>query len=353
MIKKIGNLEKLYRWEYWPSSMFYIPNIPFALFHAMKAKNLVFYTAVNPTIENSGIGTESKFKTMQLIPEKYLAKTVFHQANTCLESTIQKIKSLNICYPLIAKPDVGFRGLLVKKIHSEVELKNYILKYPIDILVQEFLSEKHECGIFYHRFPNEETGKITSITLKKFLHVTGNGKLSLEDLIKNDERAKNYFDFIKDSTIITLDSIVESGQEIQLSEIGNHSKGTQFINGNHLISIALEEKITEINKQIDGWFYGRLDIKYNSFEDLEKGNFKILELNGILAEPTHIYDASKTNYLQALKEMRTHWKHLYKIARLNHDTREIPYRSTFDLLKDVKKLKNYTKNIAKLNRNAS
>ena len=344
------NIHKLLNWEYWPNSMFYIPNIPFAFYHAIKAKNLVFYTAVNPTIENSGIGTESKYETMQLIPEKYSPITIFHKADSDVNTTIDKVKKQQISYPLIAKPDIGFRGLLVQKIATENELMNYLKKYPIDILIQEFLTEKKECGIFYLRYPDNQSGKITSITLKDFLHIVGDGIHTLEELIKADKRAKNYIEIIKENIDFPLDKIIEKGEKIQLSDIGNHCKGTQFINGNHLISKKLEETITTLNKQIDGWFYGRIDIKYNDFEDLEKGNFKILELNGILAEPTHIYDASKTNYLQALKEMRVHWKQLYKIARINHDEKNIPYRSTIGLLKDVKKLKKYTKNIVKLNK---
>jgi len=330
--------------------MFYIPNIPFAFYHALKAKNLVFYTAVNPMIENSGIGTESKYKTMQLIPSEYLPITVFHKANSSISETLNKITKQNITYPLIAKPDIGFRGLLVKKIASENELKRYLEKYPIDILVQEFLTEKEECGIFYLRFPDNQSGKITSITLKKFLHIVGDGEHTIRELISLDKRAKNYIEIIKSNATIHLETIIKKDEKIQLSDIGNHSKGTQFINGNHLIYSKLEETINSLNKQIDGWFYGRVDIKYNTFEDLENGNFKILELNGILAEPTHIYDASKTNYLQALKEMRVHWKQLYKIARINHDQKNVPYRSTIGLLKDVKKLKMYTKNITRLNK---
>lgn len=344
------NIHKILKWEYWPNSMFYIPNIPFAFYHAIKAKNLVFYTAVNPTIANSGIGTESKYETMQLIPEKYSPTTIFHKANTSINETIDKVRNQITTYPIIAKPDIGFRGLLVQKIASENELISYLQKYPIDILIQEFLTEKKECGIFYLRYPDNQSGKITSITLKDFPHIIGDGKHTVEELILTDKRIKNYIHIVKDCITIPLDTIIKKDEKIQLSDIGNHSKGTQFINGNHLISDKLEQTITELNKQIDGWYYGRIDIKYNTFEDLEKGDFKILELNGILAEPTHIYDTSQSNYLKALKEMRVHWKQLYKIARINHDEKDIPYRSTVGLLKDVKKLKKYTKSIVKLNK---
>ncbi|MDG1040775.1 MAG: D-alanine--D-alanine ligase [Polaribacter sp.] len=342
---------KLLKWEYWPSSMFYIPNIPFAFLHAIKAKNLSFYTAVNPTIANSGIGTESKYKTMQLIPKKYLPITIYHKANSNVEKTIEDVREKIKTYPLIAKPDIGFRGLLVQKIASEKELIRYVKKYPIDILIQEFLTEKNECGIFYLRYPNDHLGKITSITLKDFPHIIGDGTQTVEQLILSNERMRNYKEIIKNCTPVQLKSIVAKNKKIQLCDIGNHSRGTQFIDGNHLISKKLEETFTVLNKQINGWFYGRIDIKYNTFKDLEKGNFKIIELNGILAEPTHIYDTSKTNYLQALKEMRSHWKQLYKIARINHDKNNVPYRSTLGLLKDVKNLKKHTKSITKLYKN--
>ena len=244
--------------------MFYVPNIPFAFYHAIKARSLVFYTAANPAIENSGIGTESKFKTLQLFPEKYLPKTVFHKANSKIETTLNKIENLEINYPLILKPDIGFRGLLVKKIENKNDLINYINKYPIDILIQEFLTEENECGIFYHRLPNESKGRITSITLKEFLHVVGDGKSTLKQLINNNNRVKIYLSLIKENPNINLEEIIQKDKKIKLSVIGNHSKGTRFINGNHLISKELEKTLDNLNNKINNWYYGRLDIKYLS-----------------------------------------------------------------------------------------
>jgi hypothetical protein len=40
-----------------------------------------------------------------------------------------------------------------------------------------------------------------------------------------------------------------------------------------------------------GFYFGRLDVMYNTVEELEQGiNFSIVELNGAASEPTHIYD---------------------------------------------------------------
>ena len=105
-----NKIYRLFHWEYWPLLMFYIPNIPLALFYAMKAKSLVFYTGTNPGIENSGIGSESKYKTLQMIPSKYTPKSILHKKGQNIETTLTQLKIAKITYPIIIKPDVGFRG---------------------------------------------------------------------------------------------------------------------------------------------------------------------------------------------------------------------------------------------------
>ena len=341
-----NKLYKALHWEHWPSSFFYVPNLPYAFYLAAKAKHAAFFSAANPCIKSSGNGTESKYKTIQLVPKKYRPKSILHLAGSSTESTLNTIEKEKIKFPLIAKPDIGFRGLLVKKINSKIELKTYLKKYPIDSIIQEFLEYKNECGIFYQRNPNEKTGKISSITLKRFLSVSGDGKSTLKELIINDNRAKLYLDLLSEILHKKLKNIPKNKEEVKLSVIGNHSKGTQFICGNHLISKKLEHTFDQLSNAISGWYYGRIDLKYNSFEELENGNnFKILEINGILAEPTHIYDAENYNYFQALKAIRTHWKSLYEIATTNHKEYKVPYKSSKKFISEMFELKAYTKKI--------
>jgi hypothetical protein len=341
-------LYKLLHWEYWPLLAFYIPNIPYAFVHGLAARNLVFYTAVNPGILNSGIGSESKYATLHLLPKEYIPKSVLHQENSAIEDTIKEIKNQEISYPLIVKPDVGFRGLLVKKIENEEDLSAYLQKYPVAFIIQEFLTHAHECGIFYYRHPNEEKGKVTSITLKEFLTINGDGTSTIKELVLSDDRAFLYYNFIKHDPLIDWNFIPQKGKSIKLSSIGNHSKGTRFINGNHLINKELEESLNKLNHQVNGWFYGRLDVKYHSLEELNQGKFKVLELNGILAEPTHIYDATNMSYWKALKTIRTHWKQLYRIARYNHKHQHIAYRKVVPFLKEMFALKAYSNRLKKL-----
>jgi hypothetical protein len=330
--------------------MFYIPNIPYAFAHGIKEWNLVFYTAVNPGIKNSGIGSESKYETLQMIPKEYIPKSVLHTAGDDIQKTIATLEEADIQFPIIAKPDVGFRGLLVKKIDTKEMLTSYLNRYDVNIIIQEFLTHENECGVFYYRHPSQKKGVVTSITLKEFCHVIGDGISTIEQLILKDHRAKLYLHLIKENTSINLHTVPKKSEKIKLSSIGNHSKGTRFINGNHLITDQLCTSFDKLNHQIDGWYYGRMDVKYNTLEELYQGRFKILELNGILAEPTHIYDASKTTYLGALKIIRKHWKELYRIAVYNHKVAKVPYRKTFPFLREMFALKSYSNRVKKMSK---
>lgn len=343
---------KLTQFEYWPSYAFYVPLLPYYFFKALQRGHLFYFSATNPSIQFAGNGTESKYKTIMLVPEKHRPKTVFIPANESIELVTKKLTKAQINFPIIAKPDVGFRGFLVKKIDTPQALKNYIEKFDVDIILQEFIDYKNECGIFYSRIPDEEKGKITSITLKKFLTITGDGTSTISQLIRNDKRASVYYDYLKTINKNSMSNILDKGEEKIISVIGNHARGTQFINGNHLIDSEIESTLDQLNKQINGWFYGRLDIKYNNFEEIKKGeNFKILEINGIIAEPTHMYDpTSGTTFFDAIKIIKKHWKIIDKIAVVNHKKFNVPYPKTSDYFKNLAWLRSYSKKINRLNK---
>ena len=345
---------KLTQWEHWPTPMFYIPVLPYAFYQAFKVKSFTFFLNVNPAIKNSGDGTESKYQTLLLVPKKHRPKAVLIHINEDFTLIKKKIYVEKIDYPLIAKPDLGFRGLLVKKIDSEKELKKYLKKNnSIEIIIQEFIDYKEECGIFYYRIPNKDHGKITSITLKKFLSIIGNGSSTLSELILADKRAFLYYDILQNIHQTKMQTIPKKDEKMVLTVIGNHSKGTQFLNGNHLITEKLEHSFDKLNKQMDGWFYGRLDIKYNSFEKLVKGeDFKILEINGILAEPTHIYDASVkgATYFKALKAIKNNWKIITEIAIQNRKTLLLSSPKPLNYIKQMKTLRKYAKKLILLNK---
>ncbi|MCF6350268.1 MAG: D-alanine--D-alanine ligase [Flavobacteriaceae bacterium] len=347
---------KLTQWEYWPTFMFYIPLIPFYITESIKSKSFTFYLNTNPTIKYSGDGTESKYKTIKMVPEEFRPKSILLNEFENITTTLVKITKAKIKFPLIAKPDLGFRGYLVKKINSEKELQNYLQKNnSIKILIQEYLNYKNECGILYYRYPNEQKGKITSITLKKFLKVKGNGISTLTELISVDKRAYLYMNLLQNIHQDKLKNIPSKNEIVILTVIGNHSKGTEFLNGNYLIDTVLEKTFDKLNKQIKGWYFGRLDIKYNDFKDLRLGkDFKILEINGIIAEPTHIYDASYkgANYAKAIITLKENWRTIFKIAKQNITNHNLSNPKFSTYFKNMIFLRQYSWKLKRLNKKA-
>jgi hypothetical protein len=88
---RILSLKKITNWEYWPSYLFYVPLLPYAFYLAIKARSFGFFSAVNPGIEGSGNGLESKYKTLQLLPSNYCPISIFIKKGENLENILPKI----------------------------------------------------------------------------------------------------------------------------------------------------------------------------------------------------------------------------------------------------------------------
>ena len=142
--------------------------------------------------------------------------------------------------------------------------------------------------------PDEEKGKIISITLKYFPYVTGDGKSTLKELIENDPRAGLLSHIYLPRHEHRWDMVLPEGQAFRIAFTGSHSRGTIFKNGNQYITEKMCERFDEITKEIPEFYFGRIDVRFKSMGDLETGdNMRILEINGATGEVTHVWD-SKT-----------------------------------------------------------
>lgn len=349
-IRLFSNLRAKFNWEYWPTYMFYIPLVPHYLYYALKSGSFAYFTAANPAIKHGGDATESKFETLKLLPQTLIPKSIFVPKNRPLTQVIADLKSENLNFPLIIKPDIGYRGLLVKKLNKDLDLELFLSKYhAIDFIIQEFVAYPNECGILYFRYPDKEMGEITSITLKKYLSVNGDGVSTLAKLISKDAHAQRYEGIYRDRITGNLDFKPKKGEPFMLNEIGNHCKGASFLNGNIHINNKLRATFDNLSHQMNGVYFGRFDIKFKSFEALEAGlNFKIIELNGVIAEPTHIYDAPNSSYGYAIKSIAKHWQYIYKISKINHLKNKVKYAEIVPVLADLFALRPYNKMIKKI-----
>ncbi|HLF34793.1 MAG TPA: hypothetical protein VI583_11165, partial [Cyclobacteriaceae bacterium] len=267
--------------------------------------------------ESGGLLSESKNDILKLIPDHLTPDTIFCSYPASFDQVMESMAGKGMYFPVIGKPDHGERGWMVEKIGSKSELQKYISRIRTDFLIQEFIDLPHEAGIFYCRFPNREKGYVTSVVIKELLKITGNGVSTVREIIRQVPRASLQLRALEKRIPDQMNLVPLKGEVIELVPIGNHSRGTTFLNGNHLIDERMNHVFNTIAAQIHGFYYGRFDIRYASPEDLYTGtNIRILELNGAKSEPAHIYHPGYP-ILKAYKDLFRHWKILYGISVLN------------------------------------
>jgi len=296
----------------------YIPIYFLWAYYSIKARSIFFFNASNPTIKNGGFIMESKKQIYDLIPQKYYPKTELIKEGASFDTVKMALENSGIKYPLIAKPDIGLRGSAVKKIDTVEDLKVYAEKADFDYVVQDLIPYENEVGIFYVRFPSQKEGEITGIVSKEFLIITGDGVATIEELIKANPRYELQLKVLKKEYGNKLLDILPKGEKLNLVPYGNHARGAKFIDGSHWITPKLTAILNEMCLQIPGFYFGRLDIMYNTLKELEQGdNFSVVELNGAASEPTHIYDP-KNSLFFAWKELARHITYMYEISVANH-----------------------------------
>ena len=220
------------------------------------------------------------------------------------------------------------QGLAVKQLDNEKELAAYAASSKVDFLIQQFVSYENEVGIFYYRYPNEKQGHISGIVQKEFLTVTGDAVSTIEQLLKKDKRFVLQLSILQQDMGDELQHILNSGESRILVPYGNHIRGAKFIDASNLIDEELTAVIDTACKQVEGFYFGRMDIRFNNWEELRQGkNFSIIELNGAGSEPTHMYDPRHSVW-NAWKEIIRHWNILAKISLINHRKLKLPYMTT-------------------------
>jgi hypothetical protein len=316
--------KKITNWELWPFIIIYAPLGFLWLYYAIRARAFWYFSNVNPTLEFAGFEGESKKEMYAQLPEKYYPQPAYITGKEDFEIVKYKVESLGIRYPFIAKPDIGMHGILVRKVHNIDELLTYHKNVPVDYLVQEFVDLPMEFSVFHIRYPHQQKGIVTGFILKEYLQVYGDGKSSLLELIRQHPKAKYREEEMKHLHKGKMEMVIPKDEKYALSFTGNHNRGAKFINLHNEIDERLTSVFDKISLDANHFYYGRYDFKCTSIEDLKQGkNISILEYNGAGAEPNHIYDCGMS-YFDALRVIAMHWRHMYKIGRVNYK-KGIPY----------------------------
>jgi len=318
----IGRWRRLAHWEFWPyyivNSVTFIYVLCAGLF---KYRRPTLFTVANPAIKpDSGFLGERKSDILLGLPQDVVGRwRLVHSAvepSARVSVLAAFMDEHDLHFPVVLKPDRGQRGQGVEICADREQAAAWLERADHDYLMMEFLPGE-EFGLFYYRLPEEPKGTIFSINRKKLLSVTGNGEKTLEELILGDERAvcmaPTFFRAVGDELL----EIVPDGAVKQLATVGTHCRGALFIDGADLIGPELLEAIEHIVKPYKEFYFGRFDIKAPDEHHFYRGkNLKIIELNGLTSEATHIYDP-KHSLLYAWRILIKQWSLAFKIAEQN------------------------------------
>jgi len=317
--KKIlsSKLRRAIRWEFWPMWLFYTPLVIYAFCLFLRFRGLTFLS-VNPGLPMSGLIGERKAQSLlQLKGSPYLARFELLESNPSIDKRTKHAKvimgQLGVNYPVVLKPDFGQRGADVAIIRNEIELREYLQKTRTSVLVQEYIGGE-EFGVFYMRYPSEGRSLVYSITEKTFPVVVGDGKSTLEELLMNNSRTHYMAEFLLELHKDKLSQILRADEKFKVVEIGSHCRGSVFLDGNQYITPELEKTIDDMSQKIDGFNFGRYDIRVENSSLLSEGKgIKVLEVNGVTSESTNMYDPNNSVF-DAYKVLFRQWHAAYEIG---------------------------------------
>ncbi|GAB2198012.1 hypothetical protein MAH4_20720 [Sessilibacter sp. MAH4] len=305
----------------------YLPVVCQWLLLSIRHRSLTLPLVANPNLKLSGMVGVPKSELLaqatgqcaQSILTWFVHKIDTRPLSEQAEDILKEMSQLGLDFPVVCKPDIGCRGSGVKLVKSPEQLINYLSAYPKDagVMVQKLASHEAEAGVFFVREPKDQHGKIVSLALKYMPYVVGNGKDSLATLIAQDERANQLQHLYLERHKDRLNDIIPNGEPYRLVFSASHCRGAVFKDANKYVTPELNARINEIMSDLPEFYYGRLDIKFPSLEELQAGKgIEIVEINTASSESLHIWD-SDTSFSYALKSLLYQYKTLFTLGSQN------------------------------------
>jgi hypothetical protein len=287
-----GALESLPKW------LICIPLVLQWSWLALRYRSVSLPTAANPRITAGGLVGEGKLEYFDTMGATARAATARHVG--VLDARRRSVAELEavlaaagLAFPLVAKPDLGLCGYGVCKLDSMAALRDYAELYPDGetIVLQEYLDDAGEAGIFYARDPATGEGRLIGLALRYYPRVVGDGVSTLEQLIGKDGRAARVLSSPAHACGLDLRAVPAAGREVRLSTIGSTRVGGLYRDGAALISAELSAAIDAIARDMPEFHFGRFDVRFRSARELSAGlGFTIMEVNGAGAEAIQAWD---------------------------------------------------------------
>ena len=272
---------------------------------ALRYRSATLPSAANPAITSGGLVGEGKLEYLDAMGPLARARTADYCAISTHHSLApaelrQLMRDAGLSFPVIAKPDIGLCGYGVRLLASRAELLAYLAAYPRNqmVVLQRYLPQDGEAGIFYARDPDTNQARIIGLALRHFPQVTGDGTKTLTELIACNPRARRVktsrHECRHDGT-----RVPKAGEVVRLATIGSTRVGGMYRDGAACISAQLTAAIDAVARDMPQFYFGRFDVRFDSLRELSAGTgFTIMEINGAGSEAIQAWDP-ETNVIAA------------------------------------------------------
>ena len=308
------------RWEFWPWWIYYVPIVVWIAWLGVKHRSPMAFTAVNPILGDGGMAGERKHVALDPLQKNApdLVATFKLVATHPIQDRIQALLAFveQVGLPVVLKPDVGQRGRGVLVARDIDSAQTYLARFSGDVVMQRYVGGE-EFGVFVARSAKTQLPEILSIVHKTFPVVVGDGASTLYELIMGDARAKLISAMLFKRWADELHTIPDNGSTIQLVEIGAHSRGSVFLDGNRHATPELLRTMTRLLDAVPGYSFGRIDLRAPTVNHFREGRrLQVMELNGVSAESAHIYHPD-TPLVVGYRAMFKQWSLAFAIGKEN------------------------------------
>ncbi len=328
-------------WRYWPWGVFLTPVIIYCGAMFVRHRFRFMPAAANPGLRgpDGDINQSKQFVYAKLGPCNGLLPRHVHIPSQGsgpgrLERLDQFIATQSVAYPLVLKPDDSERGHGVKLISSRTEAAHYLEHAPSDAIAQEFVPGE-DFGLLYIRDPDEPHGHVTMICKREHIHVVGDGRSNVRQLIASKRELAVLYDIIAHDHEALLDTVPVKGHRQLLTKSWSLSRDLRNIRFQDLsdrVTRRLEERIDEACRRLGGYHAGRIDVRAHDIDALCAGTFKILEINNMLSETISAFDP-RCGLIEAYGRYLSYYRTLHEIGFRNWKSGASRAETLTDLLR--------------------
>jgi hypothetical protein len=288
---RAGTIERIPKW------LNLVPMVVQWFWLGLRYGSVTLPSAINPRITAGGLvgdGKSEYFDCMGPLARARVAPFAMLPAGgaTTVQAALVAMAGAGLDFPVVAKPELGWCGFGVRRIDDAQDLADYLARYPAGeaLMVQRYLDEPGEAGIFYVRHPDQPTGQLLGVLLRHYPQVTGDGVSSMAQLVRDEVRLHRATRSPLHEFHYDFDFVPQPGEIVRLSLIGSTRVGGRYEDGSGFVTDELSATIDAIARDMPQFHAGRFDVRYRSLAELRRGQFTIMEVNGAGSEAVHAWD---------------------------------------------------------------